>query len=66
MKYYDIEANEWVRPIHKGYKLCCCDCGLVHNLDFRIVDQQVQFKTSRNERSTGQIRRHMPNALTAR
>lgn len=29
--------SRWVPPLHKGYKLACCDCGLVHNMEFRVV-----------------------------
>ena len=36
-KYEEPESNEWVQPIRNGYKLACCDCGLVHDIDFRPV-----------------------------
>jgi len=54
--------TEWVTPVEVGYKMSCCDCGLVHSLDFRVTDDyRVQFRVRRNERSTGQVRRHMKN-----
>lgn len=60
--YYKPKAGEWVSPVHKGYKMACCDCGLVHNMDFRIVKrgrtQDVQFRVFRNNRSTAMKRRH--------
>ena len=59
MKYEDVEEGKWVQPIRKGYKLCCCDCGLVHKLIFRIKNKKIQFKVFRDNRATGQIRRHM-------
>lgn len=42
-----IEANDdgwcdWQFPIHRGYKMACCDCGLVHDVEFdveRIVER---------------------------
>jgi hypothetical protein len=37
MAYDKPQANEWVRPVMEGYKLACCDCGLVHELDFKVV-----------------------------
>ena len=61
MKYELTEDGQWIQPVRKGYRVRCCDCGLVHNLDFRIRNKRVQFRAFRNERSTGQIRRHMPN-----
>lgn len=48
----------WIQPIRKGYKMACCDCGLVHNMDFRVSDGRVQFRASRNNRSTALVRRH--------
>lgn len=53
----------WVRPVRKGYKLACCDCGLVHDLDFRIRREWrgnvVEFRARRNVRSTAAMRRYM-------
>lgn len=49
--------TEWVQPIPEGYKMACCDCGLVHNLDFRVFEGNVQFRASRNARATAAKRR---------
>jgi hypothetical protein len=57
-KYTKPKENEWIQPIKKGYKLGCCDCGLVHDMDFRIHNGRVQFRVRRNYRSTAQMRRH--------
>lgn len=35
-----IKDGDWVRPEMSGFKLKCCDCGLVHNVDFAIVDNK--------------------------
>jgi len=58
MPYEKPEEDEWVQPVEEGYKMQCCDCGLVHQLDFRIKDGRVQFRVRRDNRSTGQVRRH--------
>lgn len=63
MKYPIITAvpggwSKWIAPRRSGYRLACCDCGLVHNMQFRVVDKQIQFRAQRNARATGQIRRH--------
>lgn len=29
--------SEWISPKMRGYLMKCCDCGLVHEIDFRIV-----------------------------
>lgn len=60
MKHERIEAGQWVQPIFKGYKMTCCDCGLVHRLEFRIVGtrrQRIQFRAWRDARSTAAVRR---------
>lgn len=51
--------SDWIHPLD-GYKMACCDCGLVHNMQFRIDDiGRINFRASRNNRSTGQMRRAM-------
>ena len=58
-----------MQPIKKGYKLMCCDCGLVHKIDFRHVIRingkfiaskggKVQFRVWRDNRATAAARRH--------
>ena len=32
-----VKNGEWVQPTRKGYKMQCCDCGLVHIIDFRLI-----------------------------
>jgi len=66
MKYYKVQPNEWITPQRK-HKQACCDCGLVHNMTFRIVKVErlngkrynklaIQFKATRNERASAGIR----------
>lgn len=49
--------TDWVQPILKGYKLACCDCGLVHELEFDVEDGRPIFRARRDNRATGQVRR---------
>jgi len=35
--YTDVKANEWVFPKMRKYKMACCDCGLVHTMDFKVI-----------------------------
>ena len=64
-RYEKPSSGEWIQPIPRGYKLACCDCGLVHTMDFRVVKwakgkrTKVQFRVFRNARSTAMMRRHM-------
>lgn len=61
--YLRPQAGEWVQPVRRGYRMACCDCGLVHRMDFRVVKRDrtgariVQFRVFRAERSTAAIRR---------
>jgi hypothetical protein len=53
--------SDWVQPIMDGYRLACCDCGLVHEMQFEIDPEdssRVLFRARRHNRATGQIRRH--------
>jgi len=59
MRYYEVKPKEWVGPIRRGYKFCCCDCGLVHTLNFKIVKGRIYFQADRDNRATGQVRRHI-------
>ena len=50
--------SEWIHPL-PGYRFACCDCGLVHDLEFDLSDDnKLIFRARRNNRATGQIRRH--------
>jgi|KBSSwiStaDraftv2_1062776.scaffolds.fasta_scaffold1420451_2 hypothetical protein len=62
----DTGWTEWIHPIRGDeepatgfYRLCCCQCGLVHDLDFREHPAGFLFRARRNSRATGQVRRHM-------
>lgn len=61
-KYPESEAGEWVQPIRRGYRFRCCDCGLVHILDFKLVPwglgKKILFRAFRDNRATAAVRRH--------
>ena len=48
------KENEWVQPTPKAYLMKCCDCGLVHEVDFRVIKYykgqrtKVQFRMRRH------------------
>jgi len=56
-RYPDIKAGQWVEVSPK-YKICCCDCGLVHDLEFRIINGEVQMRAFRDNRSSSALRRY--------
>lgn len=51
--------TDWFQPVPTGYKMSCCDCGLVHGVDFRILNGRVQLRVQRLNRSTAMKRRWM-------
>jgi len=57
-RYPVVESNQWVYPKMDGYRMMCCDCGLVHEIDFEVVDAEyVRLRARRNNRSTANARR---------
>ena len=61
--YEYAEPDEWVCPIRRGYRLACCDCGLVHDVDFRLAGTKqrrlIEVRMRRNNRATAAMRRWM-------
>ena len=57
VNYDVISYGEWTRPRKQNFREQCCDCGLIHRLDFRVVDGKVEFRTRRDDRATAAARR---------
>ena len=55
--YYEPEPGEWIVPVRRGYRLACCDCGLVHLMDFTVKRGKIMFRAFRAKRSTALVRR---------
>ncbi|XUM19731.1 hypothetical protein ACRAVF_18880 [Bradyrhizobium oligotrophicum S58] len=43
-EYYQVTDGEWIRPTLRGHRDQCCGCGLVHVLDFVVVDRDTEKK----------------------
>ena len=65
MSIKKIEDGEWVQPRKTNFQLACCDCGLVHGVDFREVDGVLQFRAFRRPRSTSNLRKRMGVSVKA-
>lgn len=53
----DVGWTGWIRPA-QGYRMGCCDCGLVHELEFQVVNvDDVEFRARRDARATAGKRR---------
>jgi len=52
--------SDWFYPICEPvYRMVCCDCGLSHNMQFKIMEKnRIAFRARRNTRSTSAIRRY--------
>jgi hypothetical protein len=66
--YRQTIEGEWIRPALKGHLNQCCGCGLVHVLDFSVVDRitqdpipnaSVHLRTRIDRRETAAARRKL-------
>jgi hypothetical protein len=57
MKYNQLHDGDWERPRMRGWKMKCCDCSLVHRVNFKIVKGQIMLQAFRDKRSTAASRR---------
>ena len=39
--------TRWLPPIMRGYKMACCDCGLVHEMQFHAVEVLKEYADGR-------------------
>lgn len=46
-RFPKVKDGEWVQPVERNYLMMCCDCALVHRVDFRVVDGRVQLRAAR-------------------
>ena len=44
--YYHVTDGEWIGVPKRGYKEQCCDCGLIHRLNFRVVGGAIGLALS--------------------
>ena len=54
-------AGEWVGPKRKYYYMACCDCCLVHKIEFALMKwpngKRIIMRVWRDNKRTGQLRR---------
>lgn len=57
--YWPAGNGQWVIPRKRGWKLACCDCGLVHTVDFTTTKHgAISARFRRDERATKELRDH--------
>lgn len=56
-KKHPVRGDGWTGWIHPktSYRVQCCDCGLVHDIEF---SKDIRFKVKRNNRATAASRRN--------
>jgi len=57
MKYSQAIEGEWFDLDPENNRIACCDCGLVHSEDYRVVGGVIQCRSRRDKRKTAAIRR---------
>ena len=62
MRYRSRVDGEWIEPAGAFHKIACCDCGLVHLVEFRRQRRGVKFRAWRDVRATARRRKRL--ALT--
>ena len=50
--YNPLSRGKWEEPVMRGYRFACCECALVHRMDFRLSRGQIQFRVFRDSRAT--------------
>lgn len=55
--------TDWIFPKMTGYKMACCDCGLVHDFKFKIVQKTKVYKKFKSGIDEFDIRKPAENNL---
>lgn len=60
-KYVHLEDGQWHEPVMNRHREECCDCGLVHKVDYRIKETtrgtRLEFRARVDRKATAAIRR---------
>jgi len=53
---YDPNVEDWF-VVGRCFRLACCSCHLVHDLEFRLKGTTIECRILRNEKATQAKRR---------
>lgn len=56
-RYVEVHDGEWSHVKRRGERVMCCDCGLTHVHDFRIINGRIEQRSRRDERATAAARK---------
>ena len=59
-RYPKYSGQGWEKPALNDFKISCCDCCLVHVMDFRVRKGRPEFRMRRDNRATMNKRRTTP------
>ena len=48
-KLLQVTGKGWLWPKQRGFSWACCDCGLTHRVDFRVVKVTETLKEQKRE-----------------
>ena len=54
-----IYTKEWIDIPWKNYLLGCCDCRLIHKIDFKVVGQKLKMRTKLCPKLTKEARQNL-------
>ena len=58
-EYYHVTDGEWVEIPMRNHMDQCCDCGLIHRMNFRInAKGRIEVQAFRDARATNGARRY--------
>ncbi len=57
-EYIQRYDGEWV-DVTNGQLLACCDCGLVHEAEYEILDGRILKRAFRDKRATAHRRQRL-------
>lgn len=57
MKYPQLHDGDWIRVPFRGFRAICCDCGLTHVFNFKLVGRELRMQVKRHARATAAARR---------
>jgi Zn-finger protein len=58
--------SDWISPKMTGYLMQCCDCGLIHEIDFKVVKYIGERQTNGMQESVDVEDQDVQTLLRAR
>lgn len=56
-RYVKAGDGDWIWPVRRGWRHRCCDCDLIHTVNFRVRNGRIELQPTRDDRATATARR---------